>query len=99
MKCGCHEINLNGMNLSEVRLLRLLERISQGYFTNLMTLMMVIAAKRFYDICLKYLMQDGNGIGDRGAEMIGEGLKVNSSLRTLHLVRRLEDRVFVWTFL
>jgi hypothetical protein len=46
LKCDCREINLNGMNLSEVRLLRLLERISQGRFTNLMTLMMVIAAKR-----------------------------------------------------
>jgi len=35
------------------------------------------------------VLQDGNQIGDRGAEMIGEGLKVNSSLRYLHLVRRL----------
>jgi hypothetical protein len=31
-------------------------------------------------------MQNGNEIGDRGAEMIGEGLKVNNSLRELHLV-------------
>ena len=34
-----------------------------------------------------HVLQDGNQIGDRGAEMIGEGLKVNSSLRGLHLVR------------
>ncbi len=33
------------------------------------------------------VLQDGNQIGDRGAAMIGEGLKVNSSLRELHLVR------------
>ena len=34
-----------------------------------------------------HVLQDGNRIGDRGAEMIGEGLKVNSSLQWLHLVR------------
>ena len=33
------------------------------------------------------VLQGGNQIGDRGAEMIGEGLKVNSSLRELRLVR------------
>jgi hypothetical protein len=33
------------------------------------------------------VLQDGNQIGDRGAEMIVMGLKVNSSLRQLHLVR------------
>ena len=33
------------------------------------------------------VLQDGNQIGDRGAEMIGEGLKVNSSLWGLYLVR------------
>ena len=34
-----------------------------------------------------HVLQGGNQIGDRGAEMIGEGLKVNRSLRDLHLVR------------
>ena len=33
------------------------------------------------------VLQEGNQIGDGGAEMIGEGLKVNSSLLQLHLVR------------
>ena len=33
------------------------------------------------------VLQDGNQIGDRGAEIIGEGLKVNSSLQKLYLVR------------
>ena len=33
------------------------------------------------------MLQVGNEIGDRGAEMIGEGLKVNSSIRELSLVR------------
>ena len=56
-----------------------------------------VRGRRLLD--LTRVLQDGNGIGDRGAEMIGEGLKVSSSMQTLHLVRRLEDRVFVWTFL
>ena len=34
-----------------------------------------------------HVLQGRNQIGDRGAEMIGEGLKINSSLRELHLVR------------
>ncbi len=32
-------------------------------------------------------LQDVSQIGDQGALSIGEGLKVNSSLRILHLVR------------
>jgi len=35
-----------------------------------------------------------NQIGDRGAVMIGEGLKVNRSLRELRLVRPLSFFVF-----
>jgi len=35
------------------------------------------------------VLQDRNQIGDRGAEMIGEGLKLNSSLQELHLVSLL----------
>ncbi len=50
----CYEINLYGLNLSESELLRLLECINPGNFTNLMTLMMVIAAKwvlqLFFDV-------------------------------------------------
>ena len=38
-------------------------------------------------LVVTHVLQDGNQIGDRGAEMIGEGLKVNSSLEGLHLVR------------
>ena len=38
-------------------------------------------------LSVTHLLQTGNQIGDRGAEMIGEGLKVNSSLRELNLVR------------
>jgi hypothetical protein len=34
-----------------------------------------------------HVLQKENQIGDRSAEMIGEGLKVNSSLQELHLVR------------
>ena len=40
------------------------------------------------------VLQDGNQIGDRGAEMIGEGLKVNSSLKKLYLVRLLYLFIF-----
>ena len=36
---------------------------------------------------MTHVLQKGNQIGDRGVEMIGEGLKVNSSLRGLYLVR------------
>ena len=40
------------------------------------------------------VLQDGNQIGDGGAEMIGEGLKVNSSLQELHLVRLFDYCLF-----
>jgi len=40
------------------------------------------------------VLQDGNQIGDRGAEMIGGGLKVNSSLQCIVLVRPLFRFVF-----
>ncbi len=33
------------------------------------------------------MLQFDNGIGDRGAECIAEGLKVNSSLQEISLVR------------
>ncbi len=33
------------------------------------------------------VMQRGNDIGDRGAELLAEGLKVNSSVQELRLVR------------
>ena len=36
---------------------------------------------------MTHVLQNGNQIGDRGAEMICEGLKVNRSLRHLRLVR------------
>ena len=35
------------------------------------------------------VLQAGNQIGDRGAEMIGEGLKLNSNLQYIYLVIRL----------
>ena len=42
------------------------------------------------------VVQDGNGIGDRGAEMIGEGLKVNSRLERLHVVSLCFAFSFAW---
>ncbi len=38
-------------------------------------------------LVLTHELQDSNEIGDQGAVSIGEGLKVNSSLQELHLVR------------
>jgi hypothetical protein len=46
------------------------------------------------------VLQAGNSIGDRGAEMIAEGLKVNRKLIFLNLVRRFYHYfaldVFLW---
>ena len=38
-------------------------------------------------IVVMHLMQEGNRVGNRGAELIGDGLKVNNSLHYLRLVR------------
>jgi hypothetical protein len=45
---------------------------------------------------LTHGIQGGNEIGDRGAELIGQGLKVNRSLQTLHLVRLFVYCLFLW---
>ena len=45
-----------------------------------------------------HVLQDGNQIGDRGAEMIGEGLKVNSSLKKLYLVRLFYLFILIFLF-
>ena len=39
---------------------------------------------------LTRVLQDSNQIGDDGARGLGEGLKVNSSLQGLYLVRHFE---------
>ena len=40
------------------------------------------------------VLQSGNQISDAGAAGLGEGLKVNSSLQTLHLVRLFDYCLF-----
>ena len=40
------------------------------------------------------VLQDGNQISDAGAAGLGEGLKVNSSLQTLVLVRLFDYCLF-----
>jgi hypothetical protein len=44
---------------------------------------------------LTRVVQNSNELVDTGAEMIGEGLRVNSSLRQLHLVSFYVSAVFV----
>ena len=83
-------IDLSGRNFSEDELLPLFEnfRFVELSGLNSMKLVIVIAfnvTKMLLGVT--HVVQDGNQIGDRGAEMIGEWLKVNSSLRGLHLVR------------
>jgi hypothetical protein len=48
-----------------------------------------VRGRRLLD--LTRVLQSDNEIGDRGAQMIADGLKVSSSLRELNLVRRLDD--------
>ena len=49
-------------------------------------------------LALTGLLQDGNCIGERGAEMIAEGLKVNSSLLELFLVRQFYHHIVLDVF-
>ena len=42
------------------------------------------------------MLQGNNHVGDVGACALGEGLKVNNSLRELHLVRLFFGHVFFW---
>ena len=86
----CEEIDLSRRNVNEVGLLPLLEGFRDGKFLRLKRMKLVILiAFMMSEILLGVtrVLQGGNQIGDRGAEMIGEGLKVNSSLQELHLVR------------
>ena len=83
-------IDLSRRNLNEDELLPLLESFRDGKFSSLKRMKLVIVFA--YNLTkmplgVTHVLQDGNQIGDRGAEMIGEGLKVNSSLQRLHLVR------------
>ncbi len=46
-------------------------------------------------LALTGVLQAGNCIGDRGAEMIAEGLKVCCCLRELRLVRIFENSISI----
>ena len=90
------EIDLSRRNFNEVELLPLLEGFRDGKLFRLKKIKLVILiAFMMSEILLGVtrVLQGGNQIGDRGAEMIGEGLKVNSSLQWLHLVRLRFDFV------
>ena len=88
-------MELSRRNLHDDDLLPLLEGLRVGKFSRLMILNLVIYIYIYMIACnmtkmllgVTHVLQGGNQIGDRGAEMIGEGLKVNSSLQWLHLVR------------
>jgi hypothetical protein len=84
------DIDFSRRNLSEAELLPLLESFRDGTLSRVKSMKLVIVfACNMTQMLLgvTHVLQDGNQIGDRGAEMIGEGLKVNSSLQELHLVR------------
>ena len=49
-------------------------------------------------LALTHALQDSNSIGDAGAGSIGEGLKVNSSLQKLYLVRLVFQFAFLFLF-
>ena len=83
-------IDLSRRNLSEDELLPLLESFRDGKLSRLIMMKLVIVfAFNMTNLLLgvTHVLQRENQIGDRGAEMIGEGLKVNSSIRELSLVR------------
>ena len=83
-------IDLSRRNLSEDELLPLLESFGDGKLSRLIMMKLVIVfAFNMTNLLLgvTHVLQNGNEIGDRGAEMMGEGLKVNSSIRELYLVR------------
>ena len=83
-------IDLSRRNLSEDELMPLLESFRDGKLSALNSMKLVIVfAFNMTQILLgvTHVLQAENQIGDRGAEMIGEGLKVNSMLQQLHLVR------------
>ena len=87
----CEEIILRGEDreeLSEEELLPLLHCFSRGEFTRVKKVNLVIplhCTPHFF--FLTHATQNNNNVGDGGAKLIGEGLKVNSSLKELRLVR------------
>ena len=84
----CEEIHLKSAKRSEQELLPLLECFSRGEFTRVKTLKLVMplhCTPHFF--ILTHATQNNNNVGDGGAKLIGEGLKVNSSLQELYLVR------------
>ncbi len=90
------EIDLSRRNVNEGELLPLLEGLRDGKFSRLKRMklvMLIVFMKSEMLQGVTRVLQHGNQIGDRGAEMIAEGLKVNSSLRELHLVRLRFDFV------
>jgi hypothetical protein len=83
----CEDINLADQKLGEAELLPLLHALSRGEFPRLKRLNLVRAAFALWPpIDLTRMVQRENDIGDRGAELIAEGLKANSSVQELRLV-------------
>ena len=88
----CETIDLGYEQLREDELLPLLESFSSGQFTRVENLILTVSAAprlsfNFYVcplICVRFKV---NALGDAAGELIGVGLKVNSSLLKLDLVR------------
>ena len=94
---GSTEIGLYDRKLNEDELLPLLEAFRDRKFPILSGLFLVIlncCNMTKILLVVTHVLQNGNQIGDRGAEMMGEGLKVNCSLRDLHLVRHFYHHLF-----
>jgi hypothetical protein len=88
----CESIDLKGAKLGSTELLLLLECFSRGEFTSVKRLnlnYMVILSFRIPRLtCLtQRKAQNGTCVGDTGAILIGEMLKVNTTLQWLWLVR------------
>jgi hypothetical protein len=89
----CEEINLWGLGpdpFSEEELLPLLECFGRGEFARVVFLHLVMPLRctpHFF--FLTHATQQNNKVGDEGAKLIGEGLKVNRRMDLLRLVRHL----------
>jgi hypothetical protein len=83
-------VGLNDRKLREDEMLPLLEAFRDRKFSRLKNLILVMSVA--FNVMktllgVTHVLQKGNQVRDSGAEMIGEGLKVNRSLQELHLVR------------
>ncbi len=86
----CETIDVDALNFSDGELLPLLECFGRGEFTRVKAMNLVVPLHCTpHFLFLTHAMQKNSNIGNGGAKLIGEGLKVNSSLQNLLLVSHL----------